>query len=220
MKNSTQRKNKLSEKQIQEARKQYATEKSSIKQLATEYRTTEYQINKVLEGVTKWKQTDEERFWSKVDRGNPDECWEWIAGKTSDGYGTFNYNGKTVNAHKFAYEITHGVCVPSRFHVRHLCSNPWCVNPSHLLPGTPKENNEDTKISGHQYRGGAKPKLNEIDSLEAIVLSDIGMNHERIAKFKGISGSTLQRIMQKDPLVLREDWLKKEKEMAMSLNKI
>ena len=30
-----------------------------------------------------------ERFWSKVDRQGPDECWEWQAGRSEKGYGWF-----------------------------------------------------------------------------------------------------------------------------------
>lgn len=140
--------------QILQVRKRYAMENCSKAQLAKELGTTEYQINKILKDVTKWKQTVEERFWSKVRKGSPNECWEWLASKTSDGYGTFKYNGKTVSAHKFAYEITHGVCVPSRFHICHSCDNPSCVNPSHLSPGTPLKNNQEMIENGRHYRGG------------------------------------------------------------------
>jgi len=30
-----------------------------------------------------------ERFWDKVDIGEPDECWNWKAAIESSGYGSF-----------------------------------------------------------------------------------------------------------------------------------
>ena len=44
-------------------------------------------------------QTNEQRFWSKVDRsGGPESCWLWVAGK-SHGYGAFFFEGKLHGAH-------------------------------------------------------------------------------------------------------------------------
>lgn len=38
---------------------------------------------------------DMKRFWSKVQRAGPDECWEWTASKTLDGYGQFWLKSKS-----------------------------------------------------------------------------------------------------------------------------
>lgn len=46
----------------------------------------------------------EERFWSKVDKNGDDQCWLWMGGKTTKGYGTFMLHpGKLVMAHRYAY---------------------------------------------------------------------------------------------------------------------
>lgn len=81
------------------------------------------------------------RFWSKVNKGDIDECWGWLGYKGINKYGTFNpYYGKTVYAHRFAFEITNGIkpeiCM-------HTCDNPSCVNPNHLVSGTQKDNMSD-----------------------------------------------------------------------------
>jgi len=34
-------------------------------------------------------ESDVARFWSKVDKRGPDDCWEWNAHKYPNGYGLF-----------------------------------------------------------------------------------------------------------------------------------
>jgi hypothetical protein len=46
-----------------------------------------------------------ERFWRKV--GKSTDCWHWMAGKTSDGYGGYWFKGKMVAAHRFSWALVH-----------------------------------------------------------------------------------------------------------------
>lgn len=46
-----------------------------------------------------------ERFWIKVDQRGDDECWPWIAGKNSSGYGSFWDGTRSVCAHRFISSI-------------------------------------------------------------------------------------------------------------------
>lgn len=68
-----------------------------------------------------------------------DGCWVWIASRTSGGYGKAWRAGRTVLAHRLAYETTHGP-IPSGMQLDHLCRNRACVNPSHLEPVTARVN--------------------------------------------------------------------------------
>jgi hypothetical protein len=101
--------------------------------------------------------TTEERFWAKVDRsGGPDACWLWTAGtfRLRNGYGKFGADpaaSRTVYAHRFAYELSHGP-IPPGLLVCHHCDNPPCCNPAHLFLGTIADNMRDMSDKGRAAR--------------------------------------------------------------------
>lgn len=80
----------------------------------------------------------EERFWSKVARG--DGCWGWLGTLQTSGYGTFpiGRSGRVL-AHRWAYEHLVGP-IPAGLTIDHLCRNRACVNPSHMEVVTRGEN--------------------------------------------------------------------------------
>jgi len=82
-----------------------------------------------------------DRFWSKVDRGSEDECWNWTAALTTGGYGQIVdttvdngglFKGKQFAAHRLSYELAYGQ-VPEGLVIDHQCGNRRCVNPQHLV---------------------------------------------------------------------------------------
>lgn len=90
---------------------------------------------------------DDTRFWAKVDRRAPDECWPWQGGRTARGYGFLSINNQTHRAHRYALTST-GIDVPVGSVVLHLCDNPPCCNPAHLKVGSALENNRDMVAKG------------------------------------------------------------------------
>lgn len=81
----------------------------------------------------------EERFWPKVDRRGPDECWPWLATLDRYGYGTFHDGRRLTGAHRMAYELLRGP-IPDGLELDHLCRTRGCVNPAHLEAVTHREN--------------------------------------------------------------------------------
>lgn len=86
----------------------------------------------------------EQRFWAKVARGGPSECWPWVGGATKPrGYGKQRVAGRDLMATHIALALS-GQPRPSAGHqALHSCDNPRCVNPAHLRWGVHDDNMAD-----------------------------------------------------------------------------
>lgn len=105
-----------------------------------------------------------ENFWSKVQIGTSEECWEWQGAKTSSGYGNLSWHGLHVQAHRVAYFLRHGgIALPTNFRqagvakryrrfVLHKCDNRACCNPEHLFLGSMRANMLDAYAKGRKVQ--------------------------------------------------------------------
>lgn len=155
-----------------------------------------------------------ERFWSKVDRSEPDGCWNWTANRNNNGYGLFRPGGVAPKAlaHRLSYEERHGP-IPKGGLILHSCDNPSCVNPDHLRVGSHTDNALDREARGRRkspdLAGEANPlsRLTDeqvisirLDYVSGVPLDDICAKHDvpRISLSDYTSGTSWAHLLGVD----------------------
>jgi hypothetical protein len=101
--------------------------------------------------------TCEQRFWSKVDKRGPDECWHWQGARDPAGYGVIGGQTNGVKHNKLAHRMSWAFATKSDYppksrYVCHTCDTPSCVNPAHLWLGSCAENVADMLSKGRNWQ--------------------------------------------------------------------
>jgi hypothetical protein len=119
--------------------------------------------------------------------------------KGEDTYGIFNVNGKSVLAHRWAYEQFYETTIPDGLVVRHVkCSNPGCCNPFCLAVGSHQDNSNDMVTDGRSTKGRKKPikrfTQKEKDQIAAYLAA--GKSQYWIAKKLNRAESTIGHVVK------------------------
>lgn len=142
------------------------------------------------------------RFWDKVDKRSPSECWEWTGTRTGRGYGRLARNRIHYVATHVSWYLHYGEWPNDLgMWVLHRCDNPPCVNPAHLFLGTRADNVRDMVRKGRSLRNKPrgerhhKAKLGaaEVRSIRAEFAS--GATVPELAEAYGVSRSNIQFIV-------------------------
>ena len=152
----------------------------------------------------------EERFWEKVAKAGPDECWEWTAARAKvpgANHGRINAGGKgsSLVASRVSWELHNGP-IPDGMAVCHRCDNPPCVNPAHLFLDTVLGNFNDMRAKGrnragsHNLRGSQLPiaKLTEEKVLQIRARRASGEQLRPLAESFGVSRSTIEKVCYRE----------------------
>jgi hypothetical protein len=141
----------------------------------------------------------EERFWSKVKKQGPDECWVWQGTISKNGYGSFKLAGKAQTSSRVAWLASYGRPAGENM-VLHKCDNRPCCNPAHLYLGDVKQNARDMVERGRRRSGPVKgehngnSKLTETQVAEIKRLIASGKTNKAIAPLYGVTHQMISKI--------------------------
>lgn len=141
----------------------------------------------------------QERFWSNVEVGSPEECWPWRGRRNGRGYGKCQNFQHTFDstASRIAYQLCYGP-LPKNLGVCHDCDNPPCCNPLHLFPGTMKENMADCIAKGRfkyfKVRRGNEVNTSKLTADQALAIYSSAESGPVLAARYGISKEAVNHI--------------------------
>ena len=155
----------------------------------------------------------EERFWEKVKKAGPDECWLWQASTDKDGYGQIGGISKTsgkktmLKAHRVSWEIENGSIDGDILQALHKCDVRNCVNPKHLFLGTTQDNTADMKAKGRARWGECpakgsnhgRSKLTEEDVREIRLHYALGkVTYKELGVLHGVTTAVVGKVVNRD----------------------
>jgi hypothetical protein len=139
--------------------------------------------------------TELDRFWAKIQRGAPTECWPWITPTTVREYGVTSWRGRQRLAHRIAMALTDGLW-DSRLEVCHTCDNPSCCNPAHLWRGTHRDNMVDMQRKGRSTPGEDNHRSRVTNEIVRAIRKSTA-DYDMLAKQYGVCRGTIYSIQKR-----------------------
>lgn len=143
----------------------------------------------------KWEWKANETPMERLERNiqKTESCWLWTGCKNPAGYGLMGHKNRRTLAHRWMYELTHGL-LPPDMHVCHRCDNPSCVRPEHLFLGTNNDNMQDKCRKGRQPIGSAHGMAKLSNEQVRFILERREVKTGEIARRFGVSHSLVSMI--------------------------
>lgn len=137
----------------------------------------------------------EQRFWQKVDRRGPDECWEY-QGYRREGYGHVRIPNRAskLGSHVVAFILANGFKPEMTCHT---CDNPPCCNPKHLVAGDAASNMLDMVKRGRSSYGERNPKAVLTETQVREILADKTSTNIALGEKYGVTHSMISAIRLK-----------------------
>lgn len=129
-------------------------------------------------------------------------CWPWRGYINEEGYGAVSVRDKPIHAHRYLWIRLHPH-LPASFYVslvvRHLCHERACLNPWHLMIGTPADNSRDMVKVGHSVAGERHhaAKLTVADVQHIRLLAGQGFSNIIIAKQFNVTATAIYYIVKR-----------------------
>ena len=151
-----------------------------------------------------------EKYWSNVDIKSEEECWEWRGHTDKKGYGVMSVGGRDnqtkLLTHRIAKTLTNKEELPDDKILMHMCDNPPCCNPGHLVLGTHQDNMNDKVNKGRQpvSFGHAKTDWDIVDDIRSSILSS-----KQLSEKHNLPKSTISEIRN------NKTWKEEHREQAL-----
>lgn len=155
----------------------------------------------VRHGETRGRDTTLTRGWSESAKigwytgpRNEGGCRDWLGAFDLKGYATLWSNGSSKRVSRLILGLPKG----DPLFALHSCDRPSCVEPSHLRPGTPKENSRDAVLRGRQVRGEltGNSRLTAAEVALALGLVRSGGSCRSVAMALAVSSSAIEAVVR------------------------
>ena len=100
------------------------------------------------------RRTPEESFAFHTERRG--DCLIWTGALSPKGYGAIWVDGRTMRAHRFAWERVNGPLPRGAVVDHYVCHTPSCVEVAHLRPATDAQNQANRKGANRNSRSGIR----------------------------------------------------------------